>query len=119
MADSGFERQQRFLKSARNYYLVYEDYVREKIGRVIPWCDSLRVRAFRTSVKLGSETFVVRSPRPEEYEGDMSDFPHFSEPKWSMTDSLRASLVNLFILFLWNALLFMAAHYVIAKRDLR
>jgi len=115
IADSGFERQQRFLRSVRDYYLVYENYVREKVGAVVPWCKM----GFSIGKDLGDKRVVIQSPRPESYKGDMSDFPHFSEPKWSIADSLRASLSNLAILFLWNVLFFLAAHYIFVKRSLR
>ncbi len=115
IADSGFERQQRFLRSAATYYLVYENYVREKVGKVIPNCSW----SFSTSRTVNGKQLHVGSPHPEQYGGDMSDFPFFSEPKWSVIDSLRASLINLFVLFLWNVVLFVAAHYVFVKRSLR
>jgi ABC-type transport system involved in multi-copper enzyme maturation permease subunit len=115
IADSGFERQQRFLKSVRDYYLVYENYVREKVGKVVPWCKM----GFSIGWNLGDKKVVSSSPRPERYKGDMSDFPHFGEPRWSIVDSLRTSLNNLTIIFLWNVLFFLAAHYVFVKRSLR
>lgn len=68
---------------------------------------------------IDGERIAFETPRPQEYEGDMSDFPYFTEPKWSVIDSLRISLSNLAALFLWNVFLFVAAHYVFVKRDLR
>jgi len=115
IADSGFERQQRFLKSIRDYYLIYEDYVREKVGKVIPGCNW----TFGMSRNIGGKEVYATSPRPEEYKNDMSGFPYFAEPRWSIMDSLRTSLHNLAILFLWSILFFVAAHYVFVKRSLR
>jgi ABC-type transport system involved in multi-copper enzyme maturation permease subunit len=115
VADSGFERQQQFLRSAANYYLVYEDYVREKVGKVIPNC----LWSFSMSSTVNGKSLHVRSPRPEQYRGDMSDFPYFSEQRQSIMDSLSVSLTNLAILFLWNVLFFVAAHYVFVRRSLR
>ena len=115
LADSGFERQQRFLKSTKDYYLVYENYVREKVGKIVPWCKM----TFATGKYLGDKKVVIQTPRPKGYKGDMSDFPHFSEPRWYIMDSLRVSLNNLAILFFWNALLFVSAHYIFVKRSLR
>jgi ABC-type transport system involved in multi-copper enzyme maturation permease subunit len=115
IADSGFERYQRFLKSAAAYYIVYENYVREKVGKVIPNCSW----SFSMTRSVNGKTLYVSSPRPEEYSGDMSDFPYFEEPHWSVTASLRTSLINLLILFLWNIFLFVTAHYIFVKRSLR
>lgn len=115
IADSGFERQQRFLRSAQAYYLIYEDYVRSKVGKIVPWCES----NFSTPMRFGERWVRISSPMPEYYRGDMSDFPHFTEPEWSVVDSLRTSLSNLLILFLWNVFLFSAAHYAFMKRSLR
>jgi ABC-type transport system involved in multi-copper enzyme maturation permease subunit len=115
IADSGFERQQRFLRSAKSYYPTYEDYVREKVGKVVPQCKW----TFSMTRDVGGERIRVRSPQAEEYRGDMSDFPHFSEPRWSVIDSLRVNLNNLAVLLLWNALFFVLAHYIFVKRSLR
>jgi ABC-type transport system involved in multi-copper enzyme maturation permease subunit len=115
VADSGFERQQQFLRSAANYYLIYEDYVKEKVGKVIPNCSW----SFSMSRTVNGKSLYVRSPRPEQYKGDMSDFPYFSEQRQSIMDSLRVSLTNLAILFFWNVLFFVAAHYVFVRRSLR
>jgi len=115
IADSGFERQQRFLKSAQAYYLIYEDYVRSKVGRIVPWCKTY----FSAPIRFGDKQVRISSPMPEYYTGDMSDFPHFTEPEWSVIDSLRVSLGNLMILFLWNVFLFITAHYVFVKRNLK
>ena len=115
IADSGFERQQRFLKSAANYYLIYENYVREKVGKVIPNCSW----SFSMSRAINGKELYVTSPSPEQYKGDMSDFPYFNEAHWAITDSLRTSLSNLFILFLWNVVLFVTAHYIFARRSLK
>jgi hypothetical protein len=74
---------------------------------------------FSTGQNLGDKKVVLQTPWPESYKGDMSDFPHFSEPRWSIIDSLRVSLNNLAILFFWNILLFVSAHYIFVKRSLR
>jgi ABC-type transport system involved in multi-copper enzyme maturation permease subunit len=115
MADSGFERQQGFMKNLRDYYPVYENYVREKVGKIIPWSGW----SFSMTITIKDKPMGAMSPAPEHYKGDMSDFPYFSEPRWSVTDSLRVSLNNFAILFLWNILLFISAHYIFVKRSLR
>lgn len=116
IADSGFERQQRFLSAVKNHYPVYENYVREKVGKVSPLG---RMPTWRIRRDIDGERVTFETPSPQEYEGDMSDFPYFTESKWSVIDSLRLSLSSLAVLFLWNVLLFVAAHYVFVKRDLR
>lgn len=115
VADSGFERHQRFLKSAAAYYLVYENYVREKVGKVIPNCSW----SFSMTRTINSKQIHVRSPHPEQYKGGMSDFPYFHEQHWTIMDSLRTCLNNLGILFLWSVALFVSAHYIFVKRSLR
>jgi hypothetical protein len=115
IADSGFERQQRFLKSAKDYYPIYENYVRGKVGKIIPDCPW----SFAANRYIDGKNFMITSPRPELYRGDMSDFPYFTERQWSIIDSLRVSLDDLAVLFLWNILFFVAAHYIFVKRSLR
>jgi ABC-type transport system involved in multi-copper enzyme maturation permease subunit len=115
IADAGFERQQRFLRAAENFHPVFENYVRSKLGKLssIPPGSNISERITID----GKEITFHAGPPP--YKGDLSDFPHFNEPEWSIIDSLRTSLNNLLILFLWNAVLFVAAHYVFVKRSLR
>jgi ABC-type transport system involved in multi-copper enzyme maturation permease subunit len=115
IADSGFERQQRFLRSIGGYYPIYENYVRGKVKKIIPSCRW----SFSMSRSIDGKQVHARSPRPEDYKGDMSDFPYFAEPRWSIMDSLRVTLTDMAVLFLWNILFFVAAHYVFVKRSLR
>jgi len=115
IADAGFERQQRFLRAAESFHSVFEDYVRSKLGKLssIPPSNSIS-----EDVTIDGKEITFHAGPPI-YKGDLSDFPHFSEPEWSVIDSLRSSLSNLFVLFLWNAILFIMAHYVFVKRGLR
>jgi len=118
IADSGFERQQRFMQSVREHYRIFEGYVRDKVGKVVP----MSRWSYGGSKRIGGhdgQVFSIRSPQPEEYKGDMSDFPNFTEQHWSVPDSLRISLINLTILFLWNALFFLGAHFIFVKRSLK
>lgn len=115
IANAGFERQQRFLEAAESFHSVFEDYVRSKLGELSPIPPGENISE-RITID-GKEITFHAGPPP--YNGNLNDFPHFSEPEWSIIDSLRASLSNLLILLLWNTLLFVAAHYIFVKRSLR
>ncbi|MFC1715260.1 ABC transporter permease subunit [Candidatus Poribacteria bacterium] len=115
IADSGFERQQRFLMEVGNYYNIYENYVREKVGKV---SYTARMSQWKTRHTIDGRTVRFRTPVPGEYRGNMDDFPFFSEPEWSIMNSLSINLSNLAILLLWNIILFMAAHYAFVNRSL-
>lgn len=116
IADSGFERQQRFLKAAQSFYPVYEDYIRRKVGKVNPMGGRTNITIWRN---IDGKRVEFRATRPEPYEGDMSDFPYFTESRWTIVDSLRISLNNLAVLLLWNVVLFVTAHYVFVRRSLK
>lgn len=115
IADAGFGRQQRFLGAAEDYYTIFENYVRGKLGKI----RTMPRNARNIGTVVDGKFIGFRTKPAESYEGDLSDFPHFTEPEWSVIDSLRASLNNLLALFLWNTVLFMTSYLAFIKRSLR
>jgi len=115
IADSGPERQQRFLADIHNYSQGYDDYIRRKLGEVV----APSVYSFSTSMNFKGEHVNIQSPEPREYDGDKADFPLFTESGISPLGNLRAGLLDIGGLLVWNLLLSMLAFIAISKYDVR
>lgn len=115
IAQSGTKSEEQFLKDVRNYARVYDDYILEKVGKLVGtsgW-------SFSTSMMINGKSVYIGSPRPEEYQGDKSDFPRFTETQPSLVHSLREALLDLAGLILWNLVLAMLAFSVFLRTDVR
>lgn len=113
LANTGFIVQRRFLRAVKNYYSIYEDYVRAKVGEIVKtsgW-------GFSQSRNFKGKNISIGSPVPKMYSGDMSDFPRFTEPAISIRESLN--FFNLTALLLWNLLLFLLAFLSLLRQDIR
>ncbi len=110
LANTGFIAQQRFLQAVKNYYPIYEDYVRAKVGEVVPYRGS-----FSFWLDFKGKQIYIRSPVPKAYQGDMSDFPRFTEPEVPSRESV--SSFDLTALLFWNLLLFLLAFLSFLRQD--
>ncbi len=105
----------RFLSDVRNYSRIYDDYVLKKVGKVVgtsPW-------SFSSSATLNGKYINLESPSPQEYAGDKSDFPRFSESRPSLVDGLRHGLWDIAGLLVWNILLAGLAFSAFLRTDVR
>ena len=115
VSDTGPKAEARFLGDVRNYSRVYDDYILAKLGKVVgtsPW-------SFSTGAELDGKYINLRSPYPEEYPGDKSDFPRFSESRASLADGLSDGLWDIAGLVVWNILLAGLAFSVFLRTDPR
>lgn len=105
IAQTGTKREEQFINSIRNYARTYDDYILKKLGKLVgtsPW-------SFSGSITINEKTLHMRSPSPEEYQGDKSDFPHFVENAPTFGSSLGNGLFDIVALILWNILLAISA----------
>jgi len=105
----------RFLQDVRNYSRVYDDYILKKMGKVIgtsPW-------SFSDRAILNGKSIFLQSPYPQEYRGDKSDFPRFSETKTTLLDGLVGGLWDIAGLLLWNIILAGLAFLAFIHADVR
>ena len=115
IANSGPKRQEQFMEDIETYSTIYDDYIRSKSGKVVgtsPW-------SFSTGMMFKGEYVNIRSPQPEEYQGDKSDFPHFTESRPSIGRNLRSALFDLAGLLIWNLGLAIMAIVAFFKCDVR
>ncbi|HUU18866.1 MAG TPA: ABC transporter permease subunit [Sedimentisphaerales bacterium] len=115
LADTGPRREERFLKDAEAYSAIYDSYILEKVGRLVGtshW-------SFGRSVTVNEKYFDISSPRPQEYEGDKSDFPHFAESSPNLPHNTQEALLDLAGLSLWNLILAVLAFWAISRCDVR
>jgi ABC-type transport system involved in multi-copper enzyme maturation permease subunit len=112
---TGLMAEARFLSDIKNYSRTYDDYILKKVGKVIgasPW-------SFSSSATLNGKYINLESPFPQEYAGDKSDFPKFSESRPSLVDGLRNGLWDIAGLLVWNILLAGLAFSAFLRTDVR
>jgi ABC-type transport system involved in multi-copper enzyme maturation permease subunit len=105
----------RFLQDVRDFSRIYDDYILKRMGKVVgtsPW-------NFAISVPLNGKPIFLQSPYPQEYQGDKSDFPRFSETKATLLDGLMSGLWDIAGLLLWNIILAGLAFSAFIRADVR
>lgn len=115
IAQTGTKREEHFLKNARNYARIYDEYILKKVGKLTgtsPW-------SFSTTVDISGKPVYIDSPSPEEYQGDKSDFPQFIETQLPLIHSLKDVLFDLVGLILWNLVLALMAFSAFLHSDVR
>jgi len=115
ISQTGPTAEARFLNDVKNYSRIYDDYVLKKVGKVVgtsPW-------GFSTGATLNGKYINLESPLPQEYTGDQSDFPRFSESRPSLLDGLDNGLWDIAGLLVWNIVLAGFAFSAFLRTDVR
>jgi ABC-type transport system involved in multi-copper enzyme maturation permease subunit len=115
VSETGPKAEARFLRDVRNYSRIYDDYILRKVGKVIgtsPW-------SFSTGATLNGKYINLQSPFPQEYAGDKSDFPKFSESRPPLIDGLHNGLWDIAGLLVWNIILAGLAFSAFLRTDVR
>jgi len=115
VSETGPIADDRFLQDVRTYSRVYDDYILNKLGKVIgtsPW-------SFSTGAMLNGKYINLRSPQPLDYRGDKSDFPKFEERPASLGAAFQSALGDLAGLLVWNILLAGLAFSAFLRADVR
>jgi ABC-type transport system involved in multi-copper enzyme maturation permease subunit len=115
VTETGPSADARFLRDIRNYSRVYDDYILNKLGKVVgasPW-------GFSTGATLNGKYINLQSPFPQEYSGDKSDFPKFSESRPALVDGLRSGLWDIAGLVIWNIIFAGLAFSAFIRADVR
>jgi ABC-type transport system involved in multi-copper enzyme maturation permease subunit len=115
VAQTGPNSEEWFLKDVRNFANVYDDYILKKVGKLVgtsSW-------SFSTAFQINGKPVHIESPRPEEYQGDKSDFPQFTETHPSLGQDLKNAFFDLAGLILWNIVLAVLAFSAFLRADVR
>jgi hypothetical protein len=115
LADTGPRREERFLRDAKSYSTIYDGYILEKIGRLV----GTSYWSFGSGVTVNGKYIDISSPYPEEYQGDMSDFPQFAESGPNLAGNIQEAFLDLAGLSLWNLALAVLAFWSISRCDVR
>jgi len=115
LADTGPRREERFLKDAKTYSEIYDNYILEKLGRLV----GVSHWSFSTSMTVNDKHIYISSPHPEEYQGDKSDFPQFVESNPNLAYNVQEAALDLAGLSLWNLVLAGLAFWAISRCDVR
>lgn len=116
IALTGEERNSIFYKRAIEYSKIYDRYILNKIGKIVP--NSGISIGFRAKSKKG-KYLDIEPLMPEEYAGNKSDFPWYSDTLPSNKESLRHIANNMVLIIIWNIILVMMAFMAINKADIR
>ena len=115
VAQTGLRREESFRKDIRAYSRIFDDYVLKKTGKLVGGSNW----SFSSSVKLNGKSIELHSPRPEDYRGDMSDFPKFVERPFRFSDGIASALGDIAGLLVWNILLAGLAFSAFLRLDVR
>lgn len=115
LADSGPNRQEHFFEDVRAYAQIYDDYIKNKLGKVV----GTSYWSFGTGLTFKGEFVSISSPQPEEYQGDKSDFQHFEESSPDLLRNIREALLDIAGLLIWNLILAILAFVAVSRCDVR
>jgi ABC-type transport system involved in multi-copper enzyme maturation permease subunit len=115
LADTGPRREERFLKDAKTYSETYDNYILEKLGRLV----GVSHWSFSTSMTVNGKHIYISSPHPEEYQGDKSDFPQFAENSPNLAYNVQEAALDLAGLSVWNLVFAGLAFWAISRCDVR
>jgi ABC-type transport system involved in multi-copper enzyme maturation permease subunit len=116
VAGTGTERENNFNEKIKAYSAIYDSYILKKVGKVIAGGG---ISFMGTGGTPEGKILYVRSPSPEEYKGDKSDFPRFKDNLPSAVQSLRQALLDMVSLVLWNLILAISAFAAFSRSDVR
>ncbi len=139
VACTGTANETRFLRNLGIYSKTYDNYIRQKVGKLVPQIKGVSsisengtvggvvggniggVVGEGSSDEAGRSTKSVHvsAPIPEEYHGDKTDFPVFVDIKPPMIYSLKISLSALTGLLIWNITLTLLAFGAFIRSDVR
>jgi ABC-type transport system involved in multi-copper enzyme maturation permease subunit len=115
LADTGPGREERFLKDAESHSAIYDGYILEKVGRLV----GISYWSFSTDFIVNGKAVYISSPYPQEYQGDKSDFPQFTESSPNIARNVQETFLDLAGLSLWNLVLAALAFWAISRCDIR
>jgi ABC-type transport system involved in multi-copper enzyme maturation permease subunit len=115
LADTGPRREERFLKDADAYSDIYDNYILEKVGRLV----GTSYWSFGSGVTVNGKYIDISSPQPQEYQGDKSDFPQFVESNPNLAHNVQEAALDLAGLSIWNLVLAGLAFRAISRCDVR
>ena len=115
IAETGAHQEEKFLRESKEYSGAYDEYILKKVGKVV----GQTMWSFGINMMINGKNTYIGSPRPEEYRGDPSDFPQFSESQPSISRSIRDAMTDLIGLILWNMIFAAFAFRAILRLDVR
>ncbi|MEJ2705322.1 MAG: ABC transporter permease subunit, partial [Sedimentisphaerales bacterium] len=115
LADTGPRREERFLRDAETYSAIYDNYILEKLGKLV----GVSYWSFSTSMTVNGKHVNIESPHPEEYQGDKSDFPQFIESSPNLAHNVQEAALDLAGLSVWNLVLAGLAFWAVSRCDVR
>jgi ABC-type transport system involved in multi-copper enzyme maturation permease subunit len=114
-AGTGQGADDKFFRDVQKYSEVFDAYVLKKVGEVVGTSSFF----FTAYVSLNGKQIPIQSPFPQEFQGDKSDFPKFSESKLGLLNGFAGGLWNIAVLLIWNIIGAVLAFSVFIRADVR
>ena len=115
IAGTGLKQLEHFISIIKAFSPVYADYVIEKVNKLVDAPQTWK----NLSVFFNGERINIETPEPEQFQGDMSDFPVFTPPEISIIQRMHDAFNDLAALLLWNLVLAMGAFLAFNRADVR
>jgi ABC-type multidrug transport system permease subunit len=112
---TGERREALFRRAVENYSREYDHYILSKVGKLTP----RSIWSFSSNFFLNGAEVMISSPQPEEYKGDMRDFPRFPPPSFPLSAGIFAALGDIAGLVFWNLLAAAGAFAAVQRMDVR
>ncbi len=112
---TGLKQFEYFISNIKAYSKVYDSFVLDKVGKLIEMPYLQKTGTF----SFNGKTIFIRTPIPERFNGDMSNFPKFVPTKPSIIQSVNDAMLDLSGLILWNIILAMGAFLAFNRADVR
>jgi ABC-type transport system involved in multi-copper enzyme maturation permease subunit len=111
---TGEWRDEVFRDRVENYSGEFDRYILKKFG-VLRQSEG----SFMGVIEFKGKKVEMRSPRPEAYKGDMSDFPPFQAPDFALSEGLFSALGDIAGLVIWNLLAAAGMFTAVQRMDVR
>ena len=114
MTRTGEWRETAFRRSLEDYSDRYDRYVLKKVGVLRQF-----LSAYEVEIEFKGDKVLIETPVPEQYQGDMSDFPRFEQPKFPLSEGMNSALGDIAGLVIWNLFAALGAFAAIRRMEVR
>jgi hypothetical protein len=116
IAGTGIRQEEHFLNSVNGYSVVYDNFLRDRLGTLPTEWDYI---GRRYAVELNGERITVAAPESPRKNFEDEEVPRFVQREPSIIDVLRDILLDTVGLLLWNLALAMGAFLAFNRADVR
>lgn len=114
MTRTGTMREMVFRRAVEDYSDRYDQYILAKVGVL-----RQSLSGFMMQIEFRGAKEIIASPFPEQYQGDMSDFPRFKQVAFPLSEGMTVAAGDIAGLVLWNLFAALGAFFAVWRMDVR